>query len=436
MRKALRNNKENLIYIGFWILLFLAPLLTFYIQTAGNDKKMFQWYEVFGVWKLFAVYFVIFLIHNFLLAPLLFRKHRPGLYTLGTTVLVTLFVLFQYTSRPDPKMMMHGPRPPMEWDGRKGPQEQKDRPGGTDTACRQPGVDVRYAHRTRHDSTAACETGTPGKAARPDKAGNDRRMPPLANGQANIFNTLMIIFLLCMNLGMKTYFKSEEDREEMQQLERQNLQHQLDYLKFQVNPHFFMNTLNNIHALIDIDGEKAKSSIVELSKLMRYLLYECNRSFVPLKAELDFLDHYITLMRMRFTDAVKIMSDIPRLVPDRLLPPLLLITFLENAFKHGVSYQSDSFIRFTLNIEDDRLHFECLNSMNKESTQEQGGIGLANVRQRLELIYGNDYELAFGEIEGNYRVSLDIPLLTEQEGRKLTAADKTTSKQRRSRTDD
>ena len=121
----------------------------------------------------------------------------------------------------------------------------------------------------------------------------------------------------------------------MRLLEKENLNQQLEYLKYQINPHFFMNTLNNIHALVDIDPEKAKTTIVELSKMMRYLLYEGNNSLIPLHREVEFLRNYITLMKLRYTDKVKIDTDIPVSLPDRRLPPLLLITFVENAFKHG-----------------------------------------------------------------------------------------------------
>lgn len=369
MAKFLRENKENLIYLVFWILLFLAPVLILRIRSSDDDGIAFQWHEVFVIWKLFAVYLLIFLIHNFILAPMLIYRHRKAVYAAVTTALITLFIIFQCMNRPESGM-------------------HPDRQSGKNAGSAYPKKEPHW--------------GMP-----------DERMPTLLVGQTDILNSITIIFLLGMNIGVKMYFKSEEDHEELLQLEKQNLEHQLEYLKYQINPHFFMNTLNNIHALIDIDAEKAKSSILELSKMMRYVLYEGNRPFIPLKTEIEFLNHYITLMRMRYTDAVKINMDIPARLHDGKIPPLLLITFVENAFKHGISYQSDSCIHIIVRTDGGRLHFKCLNRKHTESTEEHGGVGLANVRQRLELIYGTDYSLSIEDGTENYGVTLGLPLVKE-----------------------
>ena len=136
----------------------------------------------------------------------------------------------------------------------------------------------------------------------------------------------------------------------MKELEHNNLQTELDYLKYQINPHFFMNTLNNIHALVDIDTEKAKQTIVELSRLMRYVLYESNNRLISLSKELQFLNHYIELMRIRYTDKVRIYVSFPTDTGEVQVPPLLFVSFVENAFKHGVSYQHASFVSVCLQV--------------------------------------------------------------------------------------
>jgi LytS/YehU family sensor histidine kinase len=239
---------------------------------------------------------------------------------------------------------------------------------------------------------------------------NDLHMPPLFFGQVDIIAAIVAFLMIGMNLGIKLYFKNDSDDKRMQVLERQNLKQQLEYLKYQINPHFFMNTLNNIHALVDIDPEKAKATIVELSKMMRYLLYEGNNSLIPLQREIQFLHNYITLMRLRYTDKVTIKTDVPEQIPEKQIPPLLLITFIENAFKHGVSYQQDSYINIGILFSDDRLHFECTNSKHPQKQSEQGGVGLTNVKRRLALIYGSDYTLDINDGDDVYEVKLDIPL--------------------------
>ena len=145
---------------------------------------------------------------------------------------------------------------------------------------------------------------------RPDEHPDDRKAPkhepPQAFGGEDSVAFIIMILLMGLNIGAKYFFKSLDDRKRMKLLEKENLSRQLEYLKYQINPHFFMNTLNNIHALVDIDPEQAKHTIEVLSKLMRYTLYEGNKTMAPLKKELDFITHYIDLMRIRYTDKVRI----------------------------------------------------------------------------------------------------------------------------------
>ena len=175
-----------------------------------------------------------------------------------------------------------------------------------------------------------------------------------------------------------------------------------------------MNTLNNIHALVDIDPEKAKSTILELSKMMRFVLYEGSKTVVPLEREINFLQNYITLMKLRYTDKVRIDVDVAQALPNKDVPPLMFITFVENAFKHGVSYRQESFIE--IKIEEVKregaslLAFTCRNSRIPKEEDKHGGVGLANVRQRLDLIYGKDYQLDIQDESDIYQVKLAIPL--------------------------
>jgi LytS/YehU family sensor histidine kinase len=196
----------------------------------------------------------------------------------------------------------------------------------------------------------------------------------------------------------------------LEKLEKENLEQQLEYLRYQINPHFFMNTLNNIHALIDIDPEKAQETVLELSKMMRYVLYEGDRQVVPLTKEMAFVHTYVKLMQLRYTDKVRITLDLPTEVPDRTIPPLVLISFIENAFKHGVSYQHESFIEVKMTVEGESLRFECRNSKADVPNEEKGGVGLANVRKRLDLLYNHGYTLRIHDDADVYTVELNIPL--------------------------
>ena len=327
------------------------------------------------MWREFALFFVLFLVHNFLLAPLLINRQQRWRYLSLTLPLVACFVLYQCTTRPVPPGRH---RPPTE----QGPH--RPQPG-----IHPEGEGMMPPHRPRREHMG----------------------PPAFLGEHDIVASVILILMFGMNLGVKGYFKSREDRKRLSELEHENLEQQLEYLRYQINPHFFMNTLNNIHALVDIDPEKAKDTILELSKMMRFVLYEGNKQSVPLARELDFIRHYMTLMQLRYTNNVRIDTNLPSEVPDRQIPPLILITFIENAFKHGISYQHPSFIEVKVAVEGERLHFECCNSKADVPNEEKGGVGLANVRKRLALIYEQNYTLSIHEDADDYTVKLIIPLL-------------------------
>ena len=234
--------------------------------------------------------------------------------------------------------------------------------------------------------------------------------PPPIVGERDILAIVVLLLMFGANLGIKVYFRSRDDRKRLAALERENLEQQLEYLRYQINPHFFMNTLNNIHALVDIDPEQAKDTILELSKMMRFVLYEGNKQSVPLSRELDFVRHYVALMQLRYTDKVRITLDLPTEVPDCQIPPLILITFIENAFKHGVSYQHASFVEVTVVVEDGQLRFSCRNSKSEKSNEEKGGVGLENVRKRLHLLFDHDYTLRLRDQADVYSVELTLPI--------------------------
>lgn len=229
------------------------------------------------------------------------------------------------------------------------------------------------------------------------------------------WNILFALFMNGTNGGIKLLYQSLLDEQQMLRLKEENLRAEMTSLKYQINPHFFMNTLNNIHALIDIDTEAAKSAVIDLSKMMRYVLYDSEREMISLSADLQFLRNYIELMRIRYTDHVQITIDAPQTLPEKVaIPPLLLIVFVENAFKHGVSYNHPSYIHISLFYADEKLTAIISNSRNPQPTSptRQGGIGLENVRKRLDLLYGpHGYSLDIQQEEERYTVKLVIPTL-------------------------
>lgn len=229
-------------------------------------------------------------------------------------------------------------------------------------------------------------------------------------------NMIAAALMLGANNVIHTFYRNMQDDEDSERLQRQNIQAEIYYLKHQINPHFLMNTLNNIHALVDIDSEAAKQTVIQLSDMMRYMVYETGGNSVPLKEEVKFMKNYIELMRIRYTDDVNISFDYPHSLQGRVdVPPLIFIVFVENAFKHGISYTSNSHINIKIDYKDNFVVGYFENSKSAGESTKKPGIGLENVRKRLELIYSNDYELDIAESETSYQVKLKIPTLNNYE---------------------
>lgn len=243
--------------------------------------------------------------------------------------------------------------------------------------------------------------------------------PYILNGKASFtdlaiyWNILLGFFMTGLNMGIKLLYRSLRNEQQMEELKRQNLQAEMDYLRYQINPHFFMNTLNNIHALIDIDTEYAKSAVIELSKMMRYVLYESGSETISLKKDIQFIENYIELMRIRYDSSIDICLDYPATIPNKVaIPPLLLIVFVENAFKHGVSYNHASFIHIRIGYRDDAVTAVISNSRHEKSRPGTTGIGLENVKKRLALIYQDNYTLSIDDSDpAVYTVKLIIPIM-------------------------
>ena len=382
-----QSRHENMTYVALWGMLFAAPLLSLYIRTVSDTGVEFDWREVMMVWRQYTVFLLLFLLHNFLLAPMLVYRQKKVLYGSIVGCVLAAFVTYQCSTRPD--HIGKRPHPMAQYDQHPTP------PRDADFFDHEPPPFEDDKEPFMHEGP---------------KNGPMKEHHPGMFAQHDIIAIIILVLMFGMNLGIKLFFKTRGDQKKMAALEKENLEQQLEYLKYQINPHFFMNTLNNIHALVDIDPEKAKDTILELSKMMRFVLYEGDKHGVPLTREFDFIRNYVTLMKLRYTDKVRISVDLPTEAPDKQIPPLMLITFIENAFKHGISYQHESFIDVKAAVEGGKLHFQCRNSKADKPNEEKGGVGLANVKQRLHLLYDNNFTLNIQDEPDIYNVELIIPL--------------------------
>ena len=273
-------------------------------------------------------FLVLVLIHHFLLAPLI-RKKLP-LYIGLTMALLVLFGIWIFSpiSRPQGAPAFPGQNemmpPPPPGPGGRGPEPQG-------------------------------------------------RKGPIRPETSRL---IMGILLVGVDLGAYFYMESRRKERRMKELEAENTKQRLESLRYQINPHFLMNTLNNIHALVDIDPEKAKE----------------------------------TLMRLRYPeDALRIDTVFPKERGGAVVPPLVMASFVENAFKHGVSYSEESFIRVKVELQEGKVIFHCVNSSHPAEADERHGIGLEIIKKRLTLLYGNAYTLSIDEEGGRYDVLLAVP---------------------------
>jgi len=226
----------------------------------------------------------------------------------------------------------------------------------------------------------------------------------------DIYNYLFTSILISgFSLGLRMAGRFQENEEQRKEMEKEKLGSELAFLKSQVSPHFFFNTLNNIYSLTEINTKEAQNAILQLSKLMRYLLYESEKGDTKLSNEIAFMKNYIELMKLRLSDKISLSFSFPEKYKDIVFPPLLFVSFIENAFKHGISYRETSFIKIELSLKENAIHFICNNSIvRKLENNQESGIGLDNIKKRLSLLFPQKHRLSIVQTETAFSVDLLI----------------------------
>ena len=222
-----------------------------------------------------------------------------------------------------------------------------------------------------------------------------------------------------MIVGTSTIIKIVSDwvkhQRERNDLQTQNMQSELRFLKSQINPHFLFNTLNNLYALTLKKSDKAPEIVVKLSEMMRYMLYECNEKQVPLSKEVKYIQNYLDLEALRQGKEVEIHFDVYGEVSNQQIAPLMFIPFLENSFKHGLNHHiNQGYVDIRLDVEPQKVRLRIENSkpdsMPLPEHPRSGGIGLVNVRRRLNILYPQAHQLNIESEPNSYAVDLKIEL--------------------------
>ena len=352
---SVRN--ERLLYFVVWTVIAILPIVLELWKLINNSE--FEWEFVFRWWVGMIPLILIFLIHNHFLLPRFMKKGRIGRYCLILLLILSAYGGVQYLiDRPVHNEFSEIPpmRPPMP-----------DRPGD---------------------------------------------MPPRPFPFPLLFKIMLAAMTLGINVAISLAFTYNREQANRREQENKRLQEELKYLKQQISPHFLMNVLNNIHEMAEEDIKEAQNMILELSHLMRYVLYESENEMTTLASESRFIISYVSLMKKRYVEGiVKVNLDIQQQTSDDIhMHPLLFISFIENAFKHGVSYSNETTIDIKLHEMNGKILFSCDNTIpHAGSTVSAGGVGLSNIRRRLDLLYGNEYSLRINQENDRHSVTLIIP---------------------------
>jgi two-component system, LytTR family, sensor kinase len=361
-----RGIKKNIIHLVAWIVLLGLPLY--------SAKRLEVGYNFLLIYYIIAfLNGLIFYINYLLLVPRLFFQKNKLKYYLSALALVVGFyfvsdltgkIVFNYLSK-------NGKLPSIELLPERG-----NEPGPPRGGLLRASYPFRETHPLSYGSTA--------------------------------------LFIVFFSLGLKVLERQSKLERIQEEMERTKLNTELAFLKNQISPHFFFNTLNNIYSLISINAEDSQKAILKLSKLMRYLLYETEHGNTSLSSEIDFMNNYIDLMKLRITDKVDLKVSFPEKCDEIRIPPMLFVPFIENAFKHGVSYREKSFIDINMRAGKENITLRCANSnFLKKEDQDSGssGIGLENVSKRLNLIFPGKHELKINKTDTVFEILLFINLV-------------------------
>lgn len=358
---------ELLIHLAVWVYMISTP----FIFAHHNETVYWQQYVQCMVIPLMLC--VVFYVNYLVFVPHYFMQHRNKAFAVSNVLLITICTAFIV-------LFMHYIAPLL--------RESLAQTGAFDSMPHKP-------HPAPHGSLH------PTKPIKGFPFGTPRRP---VEGAKIIMMTLRDAFgLICaaaVAMGIRLSSSWRKDEEKRKEMQLQLADAALRNLKTQTSPHFLLNTLNNIYSLTAFDTEKAQHAISELSKMLRYQLYESDAEKVLLRKEADFLNNYIELMRLRLDDKVKVTTSVNIMADESIvIAPHVLISLVENAFKHGVSAAEPSFIDISLDADLERIHFVCTNSnfpQHAESDKTQGGIGLQQVEQRLNLVYPGFHEWHHG----------------------------------------
>ena len=385
------------IHLAAWLCFLLLPLL-FFSRPREIDLSFFKDHYLSTYFIINNGFFIAFYyLNTYLFLPKLLDQKKFLSYTaliLGLLVFCTFLPRIYHSlsggNSPNVQVVVNRGNESLNR-GNEGLNRASEGNGSA-----QPGV-----------SSAAPGSNRFSEGPRP--GGPSNRVRPLVNP----FNLAIFLLVLVFSTGIRVINQWLLSEAQAKEIANEKLKAELSFLKAQINPHFLFNTLNNIYALATAQSEHTAAAVMKLSSIMRYVLTEARNDLVPLEKEIQFTSHYIELQKMRLTDKTIIEFSVRGEPLGRQIAPLLLLPFVENAFKYGISTREYSPIKILLEIKDDTLYFSIcnhkfLNTLLRVS--DNTGIGISNTKRRLDLFYEERYSLDIQDKSNEFIVHLKVPV--------------------------
>lgn len=373
-----------LIHVLGWLLFLCLPLL--FLNSGNKSHTAWGLLSSPFYWLFALTYLVIFYINIWYLIPSFFVKKKYYTYAICVFALLSLVYFLQ----PFDKLLAHNPR--FESQVITVPDSLKGLPGAAplDTGFRPfgklPHQDLRMQEPTV------------------------KPVNPLWYHSKTIDVVSLVLFAMitAVALSFQTTERWYKTEQKVIKAEAEKVSAELSFLKAQINPHFLFNTLNNIYSLSIMNSEHTSASIMKLSNIMRYVTDEVSQQTVPLDHELKCISDFIDLQRLRLGKKTQIEYTVEKSADHKYIPPLILMSFVENAFKYGISKKDNSIIQVVIKADEKVIQFTCSNQIFNRQPTERSGIGIANTRQRLQYLYPEKYALAVGELNDRFNVQLTL----------------------------
>lgn len=343
-----------------WLLFLLLPIL--FINGQNDEVSIFNILSSPFYWLFLFCYAILFYSHTYYIFPYWYQQKKYALYAIFLFAFLALVFLVQ----PFDKLV-----------GMPGRGEFHPEPPHGEFPD-MPGAPPRHGPFARHGM------------------------------HFDIVSIILYFLTLALSIAIINIRQLRISREKMMQAETKKAQAELSYLKAQINPHFLFNTLNNIYALASGNHENTAPAVLKLSNILRYVTDEISEDFVALEKEVACIKDYIDLQQLRLSSKTSVDFQTSGDFSKSIIPPMVLMTFIENAFKFGISTHEESVITIKIEATGNKVNFLCRNRIFDTRNKERTGIGLANTKQRLDYHYQQNYELHTDEAEGYYTVRLRI----------------------------